>query len=135
MRNTPVRNGIGDFIDDWRGEGSVEVDIELGIPLNNPQLQTQVHVNVLCDRSTLTIPEYALSISELRGRVAFDSDIGLTANALVADFLTFRLLLLPEPLRLLTAEKLLVRVLSVAAGPQSRRFRPGRVSRSLSGMC
>jgi len=101
LRNTPVRNGIGDFIDDWRGEGSVEVDIELGIPLNNPQLQTQVHVNVLSDRSTLTIPEYALSISELRGRVAFDSDIGLTANALSGRLFDFPIAATIEPLRLL----------------------------------
>jgi len=98
LRNTPVRNDIGDFIDEWRGEGSVAVDIELGIPLNNPDLGTQVHVDVLSERSTLTIPEYSLSVDDLRGRVVFDTDTGLTANALSGKLFDFPIAATIDPL-------------------------------------
>lgn len=98
LRNTPVRNDIGDFIDDWQGEGNVQVDIELGIPLNSPDLQTQVLVNVLSDKSTLTIPEYSLAITDLRGRIVFDSEAGLSASALSGNLFDFPIAATIEPL-------------------------------------
>jgi len=98
LRNTPVRNDIGDFIDDWQGEGNVQVDIELGIPLNSPDQQTEVLVNVLSDKSTLTIPEYALAITDLRGRIVFDSEEGLSASALSGNLFDFPIAATIEPL-------------------------------------
>ena len=89
LRNTPVRNNIGDFIDDWRGEGNIDVDINLGIPLNNPERRTDVMVNVVSNMSTLTIPAYSLAIEQLRGRVVYDSDTGLSANALSGQLFDF----------------------------------------------
>jgi len=99
LRNTPVRNDIGDFIDDWRGEGNIQVDINLGIPLNSPDRDTSVQVNVLSNVSTLTIPEYALSIDQLRGRVVYDSARGLSASALSGRLFDFPIAATIEPMR------------------------------------
>ncbi len=89
LKNTPVRNNIGAFIDDWQGQGSLQVDIELGIPINNPGRENDVLVDVLSNQSTLSIPEYSLSIDELRGRVVYDSESGLSANALSGKLFDF----------------------------------------------
>lgn len=89
LKNTPVRNNIGEFIDDWQGQGSLQVDIELGIPINNPDRENEVLVNVLSSESTLSIPEYSLSIEELRGRVVYDSKTGLSANAMSGKLFDF----------------------------------------------
>lgn len=89
LRNTPVRNNIGDFIDNWQGEGKVHVDISLGVPLNAPDRQTDVLVDVTSDRSTLTIPEYSLAITDLRGKVNYDSGKGLSASGLSGKLFDF----------------------------------------------
>ena len=89
LKNTPVRNNIGAFIEDWQGQGSLQVDIELGIPINNPGRENDVLVNVLSNQSTLSIPEYSLSIDELRGRVVYDSESGLSANAMSGKLFDF----------------------------------------------
>jgi len=89
LKNTPVRNNIGAFIDDWQGQGSLQVDIELGIPINNPGRENDVLVNVLSSQSTLSIPDYSLSIEELRGRVVYDSESGLSANAMSGKLFDF----------------------------------------------
>ena len=99
LRNTPVRNDIGDFIDNWRGEGNVQVDINLGIPLYSPDRDASVLVNVLSNVSTLTIPEYALSIDQLRGRVVYDSAMGLSASALSGRLFDFPIAATIEPMR------------------------------------
>ncbi len=89
LRNTPVRDNIGDFIDNWQGEGSVHVDLALGIPLGNPGSENDIRVDVVSNRSTLTIPEYSLSIADLRGRVNFQSGKGLSASALSGKLFDF----------------------------------------------
>lgn len=98
LRNTPVRNNIGDFIDDWRGDGSISVDIDLGIPINIPGRSNEIAVNVVSNLSTLTIPEYALAIDQLRGRVVYDSDAGLSASALSGRLFDFPIAATIEPM-------------------------------------
>jgi len=98
LRNTPVRNNIGDFIDDWRGEGNIGVDINLGIPINMSNRQTEIAVNVVSNLSTLTIPEYALAIDELRGRVVYDNATGLSASALSGRLFDFPIAATIEPI-------------------------------------
>ena len=99
LRNTPVRNSIGDFLDDWQGSGNIHVDIGLGIPLNNTFLNTDVDVKVVSNLSTLTIPEYALSIDDLRGSIVYDSEAGLSANALSGRLFDFPIAATIEPTR------------------------------------
>lgn len=97
LRNTPVRNNFGDFLDDWRGEGSIHVDLALGIPINAPGA-ADVNVNVVSNLSTLTIPDYSLSVNDIRGRVIYDSELGLSANALSGRLFDFPFAATIEPL-------------------------------------
>ncbi len=99
LRNTPLRNDIGNFIDDWRGDGNVQVDVNLGIPLNNTDLDTNILVNVVSNVSSLTIPEYSLSIDQLRGRVVYDNTRGLSASALSGRLFDFPIAATIEPTR------------------------------------
>ncbi|MDG2176105.1 MAG: YhdP family protein [Gammaproteobacteria bacterium] len=98
LRNTPVRDDIGDFIDEWQGEGNIQVDIQLRIPLNNPQQSTDVLVNVFSNTSKLTIPEYSLSVEELRGNIVYGSESGLSASALSGMLFDFPIAATIEPL-------------------------------------
>ena len=98
LKTTPVRNNIGSFIDDWEGQGSLHVDINLGIPINNPARETDVLVNVLSNLSTLSIPDYSLSIDELRGRVIYNSENGLSASALSGQLFDFPIAATIEPM-------------------------------------
>ncbi len=99
LRNTPLRNDIGNFIDHWRGEGNVQVDFNLGIPLNNPDRDTNILVNVVSNVSSLTIPEYSLSIDQLRGSVVYDNTRGLSASALSGRLFDFPIAATIEPTR------------------------------------
>jgi len=98
LKSTPVRNNIGFFIDDWQGEGSLQVDINLGIPINNPARENEVLVDVMSNLSTLSIPEYSLSIDELRGRVIYNSEKGLSASALSGKLFDFPIAATIDPI-------------------------------------
>jgi uncharacterized protein (TIGR02099 family) len=105
LRNTPVRETVGDFLDEWLLQGNVELEIDLGIALNNPDLVNDIRINAITFGNALTIPAYDLQFDEIYGPISFQSTDGLRANGLSA-----RLFNYPLALRINTEdERLMIR--------------------------
>jgi len=84
LRDTPVRETVGDFLDEWLLQGDVELEIDLGIALNNADLVNDIRVNAITGGNALTIPAYDLQFDEIYGPISFQSTEGLRANGLSA---------------------------------------------------
>ena len=84
IRETPVRQTVGDFLDDWQLDGNVNLEIDLGIPLNNPGLENEIQVQAIMAGNSLRIPEYDLGFNDIYGPLSFTSTEGLRANGLSA---------------------------------------------------
>ena len=80
---------VGSYLDSWLLEGEVDLDVRLGIPLNNPELENDINVTAITNGNTLYIPEYDLSFSGIRGPLNFSTTAGLQANGLSANLFDF----------------------------------------------
>jgi uncharacterized protein (TIGR02099 family) len=93
LRDTPVRDAIGPFIDNWQASGSIGIDVALAIPLGadaeERSAERIIDVNVLSTASELQLPDYALTISDINGRVSYHSTSGLAASGLSARLFDF----------------------------------------------
>lgn len=84
LRETPVRQTVGNFMDDWQLDGDLDLDINLGIPLNNTTLDNDIQIDAITAGNSLRIPEYYLSFNDIYGPLSFTSSEGLRANGLSA---------------------------------------------------
>jgi uncharacterized protein (TIGR02099 family) len=89
LRQSPTRNTIGSYLDNWQLEGDLDVDVQLGIPLNNSGLENDIRVTAIALGNTLEIPEYDLSFSGIRGPINFSNSSGLQATGLSASLFGF----------------------------------------------
>ena len=89
LRQSPIRATVGSYLDSWQLEGEVDLDVQLGIPLNNTELENDIQVTALTLGNTLYIPEYDLNFSGVRGPINFSSEQGLQANGLSASLFDF----------------------------------------------
>lgn len=85
LRNTPVRDATGPFMDDWEANGTVRAEIALEIPLGTDSPgERSVAVSVQSTDSELSLPGHALTLSGINGLVTYQSDAGLAARELQA---------------------------------------------------
>ncbi|MEY4642205.1 MAG: hypothetical protein RLZZ227_2199 [Pseudomonadota bacterium] len=93
LRESPVHEAIGSFIDNWEASGEVGVDIALDIPLGARAKERQderiIDVKVLTSGSELLLPDYALTLSDINGLVNYHSATGLAATAIEARLFDF----------------------------------------------
>lgn len=89
LRDSPTRTTVGSYLDGWLLDGNVDLDVRLGIPLNNPNLENDINVTALTKDNTLYIPEYDLNFSGIRGPLNYSSSTGLQANGLSANLFDF----------------------------------------------
>ncbi|PCJ42577.1 MAG: TIGR02099 family protein [SAR86 cluster bacterium] len=89
IRQSPVRATVGSYLDSWLLEGDVDLNVQLGIALNNSALENEIEVAVLTNGNTLYIPEYDISFSGIRGALNFSNATGLQANGLSANLFDF----------------------------------------------
>ena len=89
LRESPIRATVGSYLDSWLLEGEVDLDVQLGIPLNNRVLENDIHVTALTMGNSLYIPEYDLSFDGVRGPINFSSSDGLQANGVSANLFGF----------------------------------------------
>lgn len=89
LRDSPTRATVGAYLDSWLLEGNVDLDVRLGIPLNNTNLVNDINVTAITNGNTLYIPEYDLNFSGIRGPLNYSSSIGLQANGLSANLFEF----------------------------------------------
>ncbi len=91
LRDSPIRDIVGTALDGWELEGDINLDVELGIPINSPSLVNDIRVAALTTNNSLYIPEYDLRFNEMRGAVNYYSEEGLFANGLSSTFFDFPL--------------------------------------------
>lgn len=78
VRESALRQQVGSSFDDWRGEGNVQAEFQLQIPLQEgaaPDVRVQTRI----DSRELTLENLNLSIANVRGPLLFDSQTGLSA--------------------------------------------------------
>jgi len=89
VRQSPTRDTVGSYLDNWLLDGELELDVRLGIPLNNSGLENDIQVTAIALGNTLEIPEYDLSFSGIRGPLNFSNTEGLQASGLSASLFGF----------------------------------------------
>lgn len=90
LRDTPVHNTLGGFLDNWQASGSLVVDVGLGIDLRS-RGQPLVQVNTRTTDSSLDMRDYDLQIENIVGSVNYSSKAGLSADGLAARLFDFPL--------------------------------------------
>ncbi|WP_409523280.1 YhdP family protein [Nitrincola sp. MINF-07-Sa-05] len=81
LKQTPLRDEIGDPLDDWAFGGELQTQLNLQIPLNarkNPDINAVAQVTA----GRLTSERQRLELSELQGELTYSSQSGLQAEGL-----------------------------------------------------
>lgn len=91
LRETPIRETVGNYLDGWELDGEIGLSLSLGIPLNNNRLENEISVVARTADNTLRIPEYDLSFTNIRGSLRFSESTGLNAQGLSASLFDFPL--------------------------------------------
>lgn len=83
FRQSPLGELSGQAIDSWRGEGRIATRFDLEMPLEGEPLP---QVNVVADVNLplLLFPELNLSLTEVDGRVHYQTESGLNSESLSA---------------------------------------------------
>ena len=66
----------------WQSQGAVAGDLSLSIPLDQPEADTAVHLELLLEENDLIISDYDLDVSQLSGSVIYDSEAGFEPTEL-----------------------------------------------------
>ena len=82
LQNSAVGDGLKNAFANWQTEGDFNADISVDVPLNSPQLETEVRLEMRVQDNSLLIPDYALQIENLTGPVIFDSRTGVEESEL-----------------------------------------------------
>lgn len=81
VRESALRGQVGNSFDDWHGEGRVQADIDLQIPLRGGTAP-KVRVATQIESPELTLDNLNLTIGDVRGPLLFDSQRGLNAPSI-----------------------------------------------------
>lgn len=84
LRTTPVHDNIGTFLDNWQSSGSLDIGLELAIPLGANPDPDNIDIVVQSTGSEIFMPDYALGIGAINGEVTYSNTKGLNATALSA---------------------------------------------------
>ncbi len=77
LQNAAVGDNLKSALANWQTIGEFSSNIAVDVPLNSPQLQTEVRLDMSLQDNSLLIPDYALQIQELSGSVLFDTRTGI----------------------------------------------------------
>ncbi|MEX0964928.1 MAG: DUF3971 domain-containing protein [Pseudohongiellaceae bacterium] len=83
LQNADVGENLKNAFANWQAEGDFTADINVEVPLNRPELLTEVRLEMNLQDNTLLIPDYALRIAQLTGPVIFDTRTGIEPTALL----------------------------------------------------
>ncbi|PCJ26235.1 MAG: hypothetical protein COA96_05700 [SAR86 cluster bacterium] len=81
LQNSGVGDSLKAAFATWEAEGGFSSDIEVLVPLNsiesNPELETEVRLDINLADNKLLITDYAIDVEELSGSFVFDTRTGL----------------------------------------------------------
>lgn len=82
LRESPLRERLGNAFDDWQLDGRISGDLTLSQPLGGAELPARQNVELNLQRGALRLDKLRLDIDGLNGRVHYDSDGGLAGTEL-----------------------------------------------------
>jgi uncharacterized protein (TIGR02099 family) len=84
---TPLQQQMGGAFDQWQVQGEMEHELYAQIPLSegNKKQALNIRLNSQLNNVDVKIADLGLAFDNLKGMIEFDSDLGLTANALQAE--------------------------------------------------
>lgn len=77
LLSAPVGEGLKDAMRNWEAAGDFSANISVRVPLGVPEAVTDVRLEMALVDNSLTLPDYALNITQLTGPVVFDTRSGL----------------------------------------------------------
>ena len=82
LQNAAVDDSLKAAFANWQAQGDFNANITVEVPLNSPQRQTVVRLDMNLEDNNLLIPDYAIQIDELTGPVVFDTRTGVEDSQL-----------------------------------------------------
>jgi uncharacterized protein (TIGR02099 family) len=81
---TPLQQQLGGAFDQWQVQGEMEHELYAQIPLSegNKQQALNIRLNSQLNNVDVKIADLGLAFDNIKGIIEFDSNLGLTANAL-----------------------------------------------------
>lgn len=86
MQDTPLAGLTGDPLDGWRGEGTLQGSLQLGVPLGSAQ-NLDLHLHLQAEAAQLDIPLLQAPLRNLSGVFTYQHDEGLSSDAIKGEFL------------------------------------------------
>lgn len=81
LRETPLRQQLGDWLDPWHWQGPASAGFNLGVPIGSAR-PPLVDIDAQLEGGTLTLGGFDLVASDLRGPLAYHSDSGLVSEGI-----------------------------------------------------
>ncbi|MFT6093649.1 MAG: hypothetical protein ACJA2Q_001549, partial [Pseudohongiellaceae bacterium] len=82
LQNSGVGENLKEEFFSWQAEGDFKLGVDVKIPLGVPNSETKVRLELAVLENQLTLPEYALIVSELSGPIIFDTETGVEETSL-----------------------------------------------------
>lgn len=98
LRQGYLRRYVGDNMDAWSVQGTIDAELALDIPLQEGQPGAAQEVTMALNLPRLTMNELNLSVRNIRGPLRYDSEQGLSSRQLTGE-------LFGEPLELAIASR------------------------------
>ncbi len=85
IKDSPIKQKLGDFIDAWQVAGAIQTNVDLMIPLEKEsKRKPDVDVKVLLTDSSLSLPQQNVMFEGINGPLEYGTKIGLQSDALTA---------------------------------------------------
>lgn len=84
LQETPVTQGIGQYLSTWQAEGDTDFSLALNIPLYVDNARPQVDLAFALAGNRIVMPEFDLDVSDLSGRLVYSSREGLQSQDMTA---------------------------------------------------
>lgn len=87
IKESPIHDKLGDFIDGWQAAGSMSAKLDLSIPLGaDLSREAEIFVDVDLHNGTLALTEENLRFENISGPVVYDYKRGIRSKGLQLDF-------------------------------------------------
>lgn len=77
LQNADVGESIKNVFSTWQAQGEFNAEVEVAIPLSQPEAGTDVRIELNIQNNDLFLPDYSLEVADVTGPVIFDTRTGV----------------------------------------------------------
>ena len=89
FKETPLQNEIKNAADQWSGKGAVRGAVKLEVPIGSNGDKPVVETDLVLERVDLDLAEIGLTLSDLNGRLNYESSTGLSSSEMLFTMLDY----------------------------------------------